>query len=305
MEFGKVEPHEIAAIDFGLPADPEFTTETFKSNPTQQKLKVHVGCVTWGTKDWVGEIYPEGTKDSKFWEAYARQFSLMELNATFYQLYPAEIIAKWKERVAANPDFLFCSKFPKQISHAQSLYGAQQLTTIFYENMLAFGEKLGPLFLQLSDYFGPERFTELEMYLKQLPQDVPVFVELRHERWFYDKLWQEKVFAMFKSLNIGAVITDVAGRRDVAHMHLPVSSAFIRFVGNYEMPILTYKRADAWIDRIKTWQQQGLQSLYLFVHLQQSLLEPKMVDYFIDRLNIELGLEVKRPRFIVKNPELF
>lgn len=305
MEFGKVEPHQVAAIDFSLPPDPAFTIETFKNNPTQQKLKVHVGCVTWGTKDWVGEIYPEGTKDSKFWEAYARQFSLMELNATFYQLYPAETLTKWKERVAANPDFLFCPKFPRQISHAQSLYGAQELTTIFYENMLAFGEKLGPLFLQLSDYFGPERFAELETYLKQLPQDVPVFVELRHERWFSDAQIREKVFSMLRNLNIGAVVSDVAGRRDAVHMHLPTPCAFIRFVGSSLHPDINHQRADAWLKRIKSWQQQGLQSLFLFVHLQQTVAEAKLADYFISKLNLELGLELKRPHFIAKPLSLF
>ena len=305
MEFGKVEPHEVAVIDFSLPPDPVFTTEMLNSNPVQQKLKVHVGCVTWGTKDWVGEVYPEGTKDIKFWEAYARQFSLMELNATFYQLYPAEVIAKWKERVAANPNFLFCPKFPKQISHAQSLYGAQELTTVFYGNTLAFGEKLGPLFLQLSDYFGPERFTELETYLKQLPQDVPVFAELRHERWLSDTPTREKVFAMLRSLNIGAVITDVAGRRDAAHMHLSTPNAFIRFVGNSLHPAINFQRADAWVKRIKSWQEQGLQSLFLFVHLQQTVGEAKLADYFMDKLNQELGSGLKRPRFIEKPLTLF
>ncbi|MGI4750408.1 MAG: DUF72 domain-containing protein [Janthinobacterium lividum] len=305
MEFGKIALHEVATSDFSLPADPVFTKDTLQRSSYPQKLKVHVGCVGWGNKDWLGEVYPEGTKESKYWEAYARQFNLMELNATFYQIYPPETIAKWKERVAINPDFLFCPKFPKQISHVQSLYGTQELTTVFYENILAFGEKLGPLFLQLSDYFGPDRFTELETYLKQLPQDIPVFVELRHEGWFSDKQMQEKVFLMLRSLNIGAIITDVAGRRDVAHMYLTVPSAFIRFVGSHEFPAISYQRADAWIERIKSWQQQGLQSLYLFVHLQQSIVEPKMVDYFINRLNTEFGLEVKRPRFIPKPLSLF
>lgn len=304
MEFGKVEPQQVSTIDFSLPADPDFTTATLKNNHNQQQLNIHIGCVTWGSKDWVGEVYPPGTKETKFWEAYAKQFNCMELNATFYQVYSAEILAKWKERVVVNPDFLFCPKFPKQISHAQSLKTVYELTTAFYEGIMAFGEKLGPLFLQLSDYFGPERFTELELYLKQLPKDKQVFVELRHERWFSDKQWQEKVFSMLRSLNIGAVITDVTGRRDVAHMNLPIPAAFIRFVGNGTHPT-TYQRANDWIKRIKSWQQQGLQNLYLFVHLQQTVNEPKLADYFIRKLNEELGLTLKRPQFIPKPLELF
>ncbi len=304
MEFGKVQPHEIPLIDFGLPPDPDFNQAILKNNPALQKLKVYVGCVTWGSKNWVGEVYPPGTKEAQFWEAYARQFNCMELNATFYQVYPEETIAKWKERVAVNSEFLFCPKFSKQISHASSLKTTYELTTTFYKGILAFGGKLGPLFLQLSDYFGPERFAELESYLKQLPKDVPVFVELRHERWFSDKQLQEKVFSMFRSLNIGAVITDAAGRRDAVHMHLPVPSAFIRFVGNLAHPT-NFQRADDWVERIKSWQQQGLEYLFLFVHLQQTVDEPKLADYFIQRLNIELGLQLKRPQFIPKPLELF
>ena len=305
MEFGKVQPQEIPFIDFSLPPDPDFNRATFGNNPSPQKLKAHVGCVTWGSKDWVGEVYPPGTKDAQFWEAYAKQFSCMELNATFYQVYPAETIAKWKERVATNPGFLFCPKFSKQISHVSSLKAAYDLTTTFYESILAFGEKLGPLFLQLSDYFGPERFAELESYLKQLPKEVPVFIELRHERWFSDKQLQEKVFSMFRSLNIGAVITDAAGRHDAVHMHLPVPAAFIRFVGNSLFPESNYQRADDWVKRIKSWQQQGLQSLYFFVHLQQTTGEAKLADYFIEKLNEELGLELKRPQFFQKPLALF
>ncbi|MVN20823.1 DUF72 domain-containing protein [Mucilaginibacter arboris] len=304
MEFGKVEPHEVAAIDFTLPADPGFTTDTLKSNRSGQKLKIHVGCVTWGAKDWVGEVYPPGVKESMFWEAYAKQFNCMELNATFYQVYHTETLTKWKERVAVNPDFLFCPKFSRQISHAASLKTVYELTTTFYEGILAFGEKLGPLFLQLSDYFGPERFAELETYLKQLPKDIPVFVELRHERWFSDKPLQEKVFSMLKNLNIGAVITDAAGRRDAVHMHLPTPAAFIRFVGNQLHPT-DYQRADDWVKRIKTWQEQGLESLFLFVHQHYNVTEPKLADYFISKLNQELGLALKRPQFIQKPLALF
>lgn len=303
MEFGKVALQELPSVDFTLPSDPAFTTDTLNSKP-KQALQVHVGCVTWGTKDWVGEVYPPGTKESKFWEAYAKQFDCMELNATFYQVYNAETIAKWKERVAPNPGFLFCPKFPKQISHVSSLKAAYELTTTFYEGILAFGGKLGPLFLQLSEYFGPERFTELESYLKQLPKEVQVFVELRHERWFSDKQWQEKIFSMFRSLNIGAVITDAAGRRDAVHMHLPTRSVFIRFVGNHAHPT-NFQRADDWVERIKSWQQQGLEYLFLFVHLQQTVAEPKLADYFIQRLNLKLGLQLKRPQFIEKPLQLF
>jgi len=304
MEFGKVPPQELPFIDFSLPPDAAFNAETFKQGGSQQQLKVYVGCAKWGIKDWVGQIFPPKTKEAGFLEAYVKQFNAVELNATFYKLYDAGTIGKWKEKAAANPGFLFCPKFTRAISHVKRLKNAQELTTAYFEGVMAFGEKLGPLFLQLSDNFGPQNFPELQQYLKQLPRDVPVFVELRHEAWFSNLVFQEKAFRLFRDLNIGAVITDASGRRDAVHMHLPTPAAFIRFVGN-NLHATDYLRADEWVERIKKWQGQGLGSLYLFMHQKEEAASPVLADYFIKALNKELGLELKQPVFIPKNLELF
>ncbi len=237
-------------------------------------------------------------------EAYVKQFNSIELNATFYQLYGAATIEKWKAKAASNPDFLFCPKFSRSISHVSRLKNSAELTTAYYEGIIAFGEKLGPLFLQLNENYGPQNFSDLQQYLEQLPQDVPVFVELRHEGWFSDPAIREKVFKLFRDLNVGAVITDAAGRRDVVHMHLTTPVAFIRFVGNNLHPT-DYLRADEWVQRIKKWQAQGLGSLFLFMHQKEETASPVLADYFIMQLNKALKMEIKRPQFIPKNMELF
>jgi uncharacterized protein YecE (DUF72 family) len=304
MEFGKVKPHEIPLIDFSLPPDPDFNQSTFAKNKSPQKLEVYVGCAKWGIKDWVGQIFPEKTKATEFLEAYVKQFNSVELNATFYKTYGAETIAKWKEKAAANPDFLFCPKFSQTISHNKRLKNAAEITTAYYEGIMAFGEKLGPVFLQLSDSFSPKSFDDLQLYLEQLPQDVPVFVELRHASWFSDQEIQEKVFHLFRKLHIGTVITDASGRRDAMHMHLSTPTAFVRFVGN-NLHATDYIRADEWVTRIKAWQEQGLEKLFLFMHQSEEKASPIIGDYFIEKLNKKLGLVIKRPTFISKPPELF
>ncbi len=304
MEFGKVQPQELASVNFSLPADPAFNAETFRKVDQQKKLKVYIGCAKWGIKDWVGQIFPPKIKEADFLEAYVKQFNSVELNATFYKVYSPATIEKWKVKAASNPDFLFCPKFSRAISHIGKLQNAIELTTAYYEGIIAFGEKLGPLFLQLSDNYGPQNFTDLQQYLGQLPKDVPLFVELRHEGWFSNPDLQEKVFRLFHNLNIGAVITDAAGRRDVVHMHLPTTSAFVRFVGNNLHPT-DYLRADEWIERLKKWQQQGLETLFLFMHQKEETASPILADYFIKQLNEELKLEIKRPEFMQKPLELF
>ena len=64
-----------------------------------------------------------------------------------------------------------------------------------------------------------------------MPTDVQFFLEVRHPDWFTKDVSKE-LFETLHALNIGAVITDTAGRRDCAHMHLTIPKTFIRYVGN-------------------------------------------------------------------------
>jgi uncharacterized protein YecE (DUF72 family) len=304
MEFGRVTPQELAAIDFTLPPNPELTIATLAAAKKGQPLQVHVGCAKWGRKEWVGKIYPPKTKDANFLDEYVKHFDCIELNATFYNLYPASTIGKWKDKAATSPDFKFCPKFSQSISHIRRLKNAEEITTTFYEGILAFGDKLGPLFLQLSDNFTPKSFPELKAYLEQLPKDIPVFVELRHKEWFANDEVRQSVFNLFHELNIGAVITDASGRRDCVHMQLPTPHAFIRFVGN-SLDKTDYTRVDEWVGRIKQWRDQGLQSVWFFMHQHDERYSPELADYVSEQLNQKLGLNLHRPQFIDRDKGLF
>lgn len=302
MEFGRVTPEELPLIDFTLPPNPALTIQTLTSAKNDQPLRVHVGCAKWGRKEWVGQIYPPKTKDANFLDEYVKHFDSIELNATFYNLYPASTIAKWKEKADLNPNFKFCPKFSQSISHIRRLKNAEEITTTFYEGILAFGDKLGPLFLQLSDNFTPKSFPELKAYLEQLPKDIPVFIELRHKEWFANDEVRQQVFNLFHELNLGAVITDASGRRDCVHMNLPTPHAFIRYVGNGDAS--DDSRLDEWVYRIKQWRDMGLKSVWFFMHQHDERHSPEKAHYFIKKLNYELGMNVRLPQFLNKG-ELF
>jgi uncharacterized protein YecE (DUF72 family) len=304
MEFGRVSPEELAVTDFTLPPDAELTLSTLKAARNNQPLQVHVGCAKWGRKEWIGQIYPPKTKDANFLDEYVKHFDCIELNATFYNVYSADTIAKWKAKADSNPDFKFCPKFSQSISHIRRLKNADDITTAFYEGIMAFGDKLGPLFLQLSDNYTPKSFPELKLYLEALPKDVPVFVELRHKEWFSVTENRDKVFKLFHDLNIGAVITDATGRRDVVHMTLPTPHAFIRFVGNGLHPS-DYERVDEWVLRIKEWRALGLQSVWFFMHQHDEQYSPKLADYVVVELNKALGTSLQRPKFLEQQGSMF
>lgn len=305
MEFGRVTLEELPLIDFTLPPDTPLTVDVLSAAKNSQPLKVHVGCAKWGRKEWVGQIYPPKTKDANFLDEYVKHFDCIELNATFYNLYPAATINKWKEKAESNPDFKFCPKFSQSISHIRRLKNAEEITTTFYEGIMAFGEKLGPLFLQLSDNFTPKSYPELRAYLEQLPKDIPVFVEVRHKEWFANADVRQTVFAMLRELNLGAVITDASGRRDCVHMELPTPHAFIRFVGNGDGDASDNPRLDAWVERIAQWRDMGLQSCWFFMHQHDERHSPEAADYVTRKLNERLGLNLTLPKFINKQGGLF
>ncbi|WP_259070451.1 DUF72 domain-containing protein [Mucilaginibacter sp. X4EP1] len=303
MEFGRVTPEELELANFALPPDTALTIKTLQESKNDKPLQVHVGCAKWGRKEWVGQIYPPKTKDANFLDEYVKHFDCIELNATFYNIYSPEIIAKWRDKAEKNSEFKFCPKFSQMISHIRRLKNADELTTQYYKGIMAFGDKLGPLFLQLGDNYTPKSFPDVKTYLENLPKDVPLFLEIRHKEWFSVKENSDQLFNLLRELNIGAVITDATGRRDVVHMNLPTPHTFIRFVGNGLHPT-DYARVDEWVDRITQWKEMGLQSVWFFMHQHDEQYSPKLADYVVDELNKRLGLSLKRPYFLDKG-ELF
>ncbi len=294
MEFGKLPANELGNAELSLPPDAPITAHTLAAAKSKERLQVYVGCSSWTQKVWKGNMYPPKIKDADMLTEYARNFNMIELNTTHYRMYDSAAISKWKDKVAVNPDFKFCPKVNQLISHIKRLKGADELTTSFLESMLSFEEKLGPIFLQMSDNYAPKSFDDYKAYLQSLPRDLPIYTELRHKDWFGVPSNFNAVFELMHQLGIGAVITDTVGRRDVIHMALPTPHLFLRFVGNALHPT-DHIRMDAWIERIKQWTAQGLRSVWLGMHQSDELAAPALCDYFIQRINEELGLNVARP----------
>jgi uncharacterized protein YecE (DUF72 family) len=300
MEFGKVDPQELAHIDFSLSTDPLENKFVLKGKNAKAPL-IYIGCAKWGRKEWLGKIYPKGTKDSNFLEQYVKHYNSIELNATHYNIYDAEAIAKWAAK-AKEIDFKFCPKVPQIISHYSSFNNVDEMTTSFLEGVLAFKEHLGPIFLQVSEKYSPAGKEKLFKYLRSLPTDLQFFLEVRHPNWFADKTIRKELFDTLRYLNIGAVITDTAGRRDCAHMELTIPKTFIRYVGNSLHPT-DYVRIDKWVERIKHWLDHGLEELYFFMHMHNEALSPELTVYLVDKLNEIDNLHLKKPQFI--QPGLF
>jgi uncharacterized protein YecE (DUF72 family) len=293
MEFGKVTPEELEHIDFTLPPDKPETTAILKRDPSPNP-KIFVGCAKWGRKDWIGKIYPKGTKEIDFLNHYARHFNCIELNATFYRMPTRAQTATWKSKV--TPGFKFCPKFVNTITHIRRLKNTTADVDRFMDAMSGFEDALGPVFLMPHPSFGPKNIEVLRNFIQELPKDISLFTELRQEDWYSDQNANREVFSMLEENHSGSIITDTSGRRDMVHMHLTTPEVFIRFVGNGLHPS-DYTRIDAWVQRIKKWKNEGIHTVYFFMHQHEELHSPELSRYLIQELNKHCGTSIPEPKF--------
>ena len=294
MDFGKVD--DLSKVDFTLPDDHPDTVKLFKSLKKKKSApKVYVGCAKWGRKEWIGSLYPKGTKEADFLKSYTPNFNSIELNAMFYRVFPRSVVEKWAS--FAGSDFRFAPKMPQIVTHIRRLKNAEADTEAVLDSMSGFGDKIGHTFLQFDDRFGPKNLELLHDYLRYLPKDFKVTVEWRHKDWFADTAEGQEGFEMLREMNVPSVITDTAGRRDVLHMRLTAPVAFIRFVGN-DMHSTDFTRIDDWVDRMTEWIHSGIETIYFFMHTHEEKNSPELCKYVIDQLNKKAGLNIKPPTLL-------
>ena len=110
-----------------------------------------LAAAKWNKTDLKG-FYPKGVKDELGY--YSTQFNCIELNATFYRLFPTGTFEKWYDTVPEGFRF-----FPKLVAVHLALSAAKEVEEIVdhnVTNMSHLKEKLGMPFLQMHNNFGPK-----------------------------------------------------------------------------------------------------------------------------------------------------
>ena len=290
MKFGSTDNPE--NIDFTLPKDHPDTQKVLKKIKDESSNvsdpKIYVGCAKWNKADLKG-FYPKGTKDELIY--YASQFNSIELNATFYRIFPADQFSNWYGK---TPDgFKFFPKLNQEISHWKRLNDTKEVVENYLYNASNLKEKLGTIFLQMHDNFAPKDFDRVVDFIESWPKEMPLAVEFRHTKWYNDQSVANELYHLLESNNIANVIVDTAGRRDLLHMRLTNATAFVRYVGaNHKSD---YHRLDDWVDRLKSWKKEGIQEIDFFIHQNIEKESPLLSAYFIKKINKELGSNLKIP----------
>lgn len=266
-------------------------------------MSFQLGCAIWAYQDWVGTLFPEGSRPSDFLRLYSRRFTTVEGNTTFYSSPNAATIQRW---VQETPDhFQFCLKLPRRITHAGLLTSTRAELTAFLDSMQGLGRRLGPCFAQLPPSYSPARFNDLTAFLTAFPtRDFSLALEVRHPGWFED-VYAHQLNALLQELKIGRVILDtrpIYDCPDDPQQHsqrrkpqLPVRPivtgqfGFVRYI-SHPQAAQNQHYFQEWATTIRAWLAQGTQ-VYFFVHCPVERHSPANARQFQQRLQ-EQGVPV-------------
>lgn len=263
MEFGKLD--DISEVNWSLSIDDPGNQSRLGG---EKKHTLFFGSPAWAVKHWSGKIYPKTCESSEYLYFYSRNFNSIELNTTHYRIPTLENTIEWKSVVPKN--FRFCPKLHKDISHDRvGLLDKKLLSywTSFLENM---SSHLGPCFIQFHENFSYDDKVLLFRFLENWPSEFRLSIELRHKSWYQNGIVLPALSEYLHRKNIGLVITDVAGRRDILHSSVSAPWTMIRLIGN-DLDPSDRLRLHSWSERIWEWTKLGLEETYLFLHQPDDL----------------------------------
>src|SRR5712691_5150705 len=119
--------------------------------------KLFVGTSGYSYKEWKGSFYPEKLPDREMLSFYAKQFSTVEINHSFYRMPTENLLMQLAKSVPEG--FRFALKANQQITHIQRLRGCESTLKRFLEvaSVLNDGDHLGPVLVQLPPTFKFDR----------------------------------------------------------------------------------------------------------------------------------------------------
>lgn len=230
MEFGKL--LDIENVNWDLPPLAPSSLAFLRSLPAAKPTRYYIGTPAWAHKEWLGKIYPVKTKPADFLSAYARSFNSIELNTTHYRIPTESQVQKWVAQVQESSGFLFCPKVYQGISHAPQGLADKLLFKQWWSFLEGLRDGRGPCFLQLPPHFDYSHKALLFFFLENWPTEFELSLEFRHSSWFEGRYLRPRLEHYLQHKKIGVVITDVAGRRDLAHASVTSPEVILRFIGN-------------------------------------------------------------------------
>ncbi len=217
---------------------------------------LHIGTCGWHYKHWIGPFYPAGTRPAAFLDHYAKRFSAVEVDNTFYRLPSPETLSHW--RAETPKDFAFTCKASRYITHMKKLKEPEKTLPPFFDGMAHLGDKLKVVVFQLPPRWrcNPDR---LERFLAALPRGRRYAFEFRDESWF-----DPAVYGLLVDHGAAFCIYDLAGRQ--SPYEVTADFVYLRLHGPgaaYEGAYSTQRLARL-AERLQAWRREGRDCFVFF-----------------------------------------
>ena len=145
--------------------------------------EILVGTCGYSYGEWVGPVYPEGTKKDQYLKLYAEKFDTVEIDYTYYAMPKAKNLAKMAEDA---PALSFALKATDVFTHKVDPYKWQDDAKTYVEALEPLREsgRLAAVLFQFpySFHYDRENRSYLSKVLAAFP-GIPSAVEFRNAEW--------------------------------------------------------------------------------------------------------------------------
>ncbi|HEY3375002.1 MAG TPA: DUF72 domain-containing protein [Candidatus Aquicultor sp.] len=203
--------------------------------------KLFIGTAGWSYKHWKEVFYSPDLPQTQWLAFYARHYSTVEINNSFYRLPTRETFARWYEETP--PEFVFSVKASRYITHVKKLTGIEDAWHKFIENAQGLQEKLGPILFQFPANLHINSM-KLHGFLEMLPGDRRYAFEFRHPSWFTGE-----IYALLEETGAALVIADSPNWPEVIKITAPFT--FIRMHGGKALYGSNYT-----LDELRMWAEK-------------------------------------------------
>lgn len=248
---------------------------------SSEPVTVILGAPVWGCVGWRGTLYPEKARVQDFLKHYSEALPAIELNATFYGIPTRERLEKWAEQTP--PNFHFCPKVPRGVSHSNDLTTRLEVFDRFWKEFEVLGDRWGISFLQLPETFDTRSMKTLERVLQLKPEKASLAIEFRHPSWFDEHALIPEAKGLLEFLGCSATISDTLAKRHTLHQSFLGREVMVRFLGT-EDPVSDMERLEHWASRLEEISSEGVERVYFFVHQPHEEFAAETLARFSDRL---------------------
>ena len=255
----------------------------------------YLGLPQWQHPTWEGGSL-SGRGSALF--RYARQFSSVEGNTTFYGLPKPDTVKRWSDET--SDDFRFCFKFHQDLSHRSALEFANPKVSEQFKLLEPLGEKLGMLNLQLPQSYGPDGLEHLYRFFLSLPERCAYSLEVRHSDFFAKGDAERELNQMLIETGVNRVMFDTrpifASVAKDAHtleaqkkkpkvpLHVLATgqNPQVRFISTMQWQEADHY-LDQWVAKVAAWIAEG-RTPYLFFHTPDCGYAPELAARFVAKL---------------------